>query len=68
MSKRRLGRRARQPASSNVGEFKPMSLKEIAGKAALTGGPLTYAASVNAGGQAPGLPASSAMSRSTRNR
>src|SRR5881398_1035047 len=32
-----------------------MSLKEIAGKAALTGGPLTAAASVNAGGQAPGF-------------
>ncbi len=44
-----------KPASSNVGDFKPLSLKEIAGKAALTGGPLTAAASVNAGGQAPGF-------------
>jgi CO/xanthine dehydrogenase Mo-binding subunit len=44
-----------KPASSNVGDFKPMPLKEIAGKAALTGGPLTAAASVNAGGQAPGF-------------
>ena len=44
-----------KPASSNVGDFAPMSLKEIAGKAALTGGPLTAAASVNAGGQAPGF-------------
>jgi CO/xanthine dehydrogenase Mo-binding subunit len=44
-----------KPAGSNVGDFKPMSLREIAGKAALTGGPLTYAASVNAGGQAPGF-------------
>ena len=44
-----------KPASSNVGDFKPMPLKEIAGKAALTGGPLTSAASVNAGGQAPGF-------------
>ena len=44
-----------KPAGSNVGDFKPMSLKEIAGKAALTGGPLTAAASVNAGGQAPGF-------------
>jgi CO/xanthine dehydrogenase Mo-binding subunit len=44
-----------KPASSNVGDFKPMSLKEIAGKAAQTGGPLTSAASVNAGGQAPGF-------------
>ena len=44
-----------KPASSNVGDFPPMSLKEIAAKAALTGGPLTSAASVNAGGQAPGF-------------
>jgi CO/xanthine dehydrogenase Mo-binding subunit len=44
-----------KPASSNVGDFKPLSLKEIAAKAALTGGPLTAAASVNAGGQAPGF-------------
>src|SRR6202008_2953732 len=44
-----------KPASSNVGDFQPMSLREIAGKAALTGGPLTAAASVNAGGQAPGF-------------
>jgi len=44
-----------RPASSNVGDFKPMSLKEIAGKAAQTGGPITAAASVNAGGQAPGF-------------
>ena len=40
-----------KPASSNVGDFAPLSLKEIAGKAALTGGPLTAAASVNAGGR-----------------
>src|SRR6202030_2007919 len=44
-----------KPASSNVGDFAPLSLKEIAGKAALTGGPLTAAASVNAGGVAPGF-------------
>ena len=44
-----------KPASSNVGDFKPMPLKEVAAKAALTGGPLTSAASVNAGGQAPGF-------------
>src|SRR6202167_1833603 len=43
------------PASSNVGDFQPMSLKELAGKAAVTGGPITPAASVNAGGQAPGF-------------
>src|SRR6266849_1019904 len=34
-----------KPAGSNVGDFTPLSLKEIAGKAALTGGPLTAAAS-----------------------
>jgi CO/xanthine dehydrogenase Mo-binding subunit len=44
-----------KPASSNVGDFAPMSLRELAGKAALTGGPITTAASVNAGGQAPGF-------------
>jgi CO/xanthine dehydrogenase Mo-binding subunit len=44
-----------RPASSNVGDFPPLSLKEIAAKKALTGGPLTAAASVNAGGQAPGF-------------
>jgi CO/xanthine dehydrogenase Mo-binding subunit len=44
-----------KPASSNVGDFKPLSLKELAGKAAATGGPITTAASVNAGGQAPGF-------------
>src|SRR5437868_6678970 len=42
-----------KPAGSNVGDFKPMSLREIAAKAALTGGPLTCAASVNPGRQAP---------------
>jgi CO/xanthine dehydrogenase Mo-binding subunit len=46
---------AARPASSNVGDFPPMSLKEIAGKSAQTGGPITSAASVNAGGQAPGF-------------
>jgi CO/xanthine dehydrogenase Mo-binding subunit len=46
---------AAKPASSNVGDFQPMSLKELAGKAAVTGGPITTAASVNAGGQAPGF-------------
>ena len=41
--------------AANVGEFKPLSLKEIAAKSAATGGPITAAASVNAGGQAPGF-------------
>jgi CO/xanthine dehydrogenase Mo-binding subunit len=44
-----------KPASSNVGDFQPMSLKELAGKAAVTGGPISTAATVNAGGQAPGF-------------
>ncbi len=44
-----------KPASSNVGDFPPLSLKELAAKKALTGGPITAAASVNAGGMAPGF-------------
>ena len=44
-----------KPASSNVGDFAPMSFKELAAKKALTGGPITAAASVNAGGMAPGF-------------
>jgi CO/xanthine dehydrogenase Mo-binding subunit len=44
-----------KPASSNVGDFPPLSFKELAAKKALTGGPITAAASVNAGGMAPGF-------------
>jgi CO/xanthine dehydrogenase Mo-binding subunit len=44
-----------KPASSNVGDFAPMSFEELAAKKALTGGPITAAASVNAGGMAPGF-------------
>ena len=44
-----------KPAGSNVGEFQPLSLKDIAAKSSQTGGPITAAASVNAGGQAPGF-------------
>ena len=44
-----------KPASSNVGDFAPLSLKELAAKKALTGGPIGAHASVNAGGQAPGF-------------
>src|SRR6202171_183902 len=44
-----------KPASSNVGDFAPMPFKELAAKKALTGGPITAAASVNAGGMAPGF-------------
>jgi CO/xanthine dehydrogenase Mo-binding subunit len=44
-----------KPASSNVGDFAPLPFKELAAKKALTGGPITAAASVNAGGMAPGF-------------
>ena len=44
-----------KPASSNVGEFEPLSLKEIAAKAGATGGPIGASNSVNAVGQAPGF-------------
>ena len=44
-----------KPAGGNVGKFQPLSLREIAGKAAQTGGPITASGAVNAGGQAPGF-------------
>jgi CO/xanthine dehydrogenase Mo-binding subunit len=44
-----------KPASSNVGEFKPLSLKEIAAKRAQTGGPIVAAAAVNPTTVAPGF-------------
>ncbi len=44
-----------KPASANVGDFPPLSLAEIAAKAAATGGPLVASASTNAGAQAPGF-------------
>ena len=43
-----------KPASSNVGDFKPMSIKEIAAKRAGTGGPIVAAAGVNPAAVAPG--------------
>jgi CO/xanthine dehydrogenase Mo-binding subunit len=43
-----------RPASSNVGDFAPMSIKEIAAKRAGTGGPITAAAGVNPTVVAPG--------------
>jgi CO/xanthine dehydrogenase Mo-binding subunit len=46
-----------KPASSNVGDFKPLSLQELAKKSAATGGPITASAGTNAGGQAPGFSA-----------
>jgi CO/xanthine dehydrogenase Mo-binding subunit len=44
-----------KPAGANVGDFPPLSLKELAAKKALTGGPIGAQASVNAGGMAPGF-------------
>jgi len=44
-----------KPASSNVGDFEPLSLKEIAAKFSATGGPIGATGTVNAGGQAPGF-------------
>jgi CO/xanthine dehydrogenase Mo-binding subunit len=44
-----------KPASSNVGDFKPLSLREIAVKRAQTGGPIVAAAAVNPTVAAPGF-------------
>ena len=44
-----------KPASSNVGDFEPLSMKEIASKFSATGGPIGATGTVNAGGQAPGF-------------
>jgi len=44
-----------KPVDKSVGNFEPLSLKAIAGKRAVTGGPIGYEASTNAGGQAPGF-------------
>ena len=44
-----------KPASSNVGDFEPMSLKALAAMKAQTGGPIGASASVNAGGVGPGF-------------
>ncbi len=44
-----------KPASSNVGEFEPLSLAEIAAQKAATGGPIVGAAGVNATGVGPGV-------------
>jgi CO/xanthine dehydrogenase Mo-binding subunit len=46
-----------KPAGPNAGDFKPLSLAELGAKAAATGGPITAAAGVNAGAQAPGFAA-----------
>jgi CO/xanthine dehydrogenase Mo-binding subunit len=46
-----------KPAGANVGNFDPLSLKEIAAKAGATGGPLSTAGAVNPSNQAPGFSA-----------
>jgi CO/xanthine dehydrogenase Mo-binding subunit len=46
-----------RPAGANVGNFDPLSLKDIAAKAAATGGPLSTAGTVNPTTQAPGFSA-----------
>src|SRR6202051_948704 len=43
------------PPAPKVAHCKPLSLRELAAKAAATGGPITASAGVNAGGQAPGF-------------
>ena len=44
-----------KPASSNVGEFEPLSLQQIAANAPNTGGPIGATNALNASGQAPGF-------------
>jgi CO/xanthine dehydrogenase Mo-binding subunit len=46
-----------KPAGANVGNFDPLSLKDIAAKASATGGPLSTAGTVNPANQAPGFSA-----------
>ena len=46
-----------KPAGANVGNFDPLSLKDIAARAAATGGPLSTAGTVNPSTQAPGFSA-----------
>ena len=46
---------AAHPAGTNAGAFEPLSLAEIAVKAARTGGPVTSEVSVNAQGAGPGF-------------
>ncbi|MEM7017812.1 MAG: xanthine dehydrogenase family protein molybdopterin-binding subunit [Pseudomonadota bacterium] len=43
------------PSSSNVGEFEPLSLQDIAARTAATGGPIGTAHALNATGHAPGF-------------
>lgn len=44
-----------KPVNAQVGSFEPLSLKAIAAKRAVTGGPIVTESAVNAGGMAPGF-------------
>lgn len=44
-----------RPSSSNAGEFSPLSLADIAGKAGRTGGPISGKGNINASGAGPGF-------------
>jgi CO/xanthine dehydrogenase Mo-binding subunit len=46
---------AARPASSNVGDFDPLTLKQIAAQKAQTGGPIGAEGNVNAAGVGPGF-------------
>jgi len=46
---------AAKPANPAVGDFAPLTIKEIAAKRAVTGGPIVAEVAINAGGQAPGF-------------
>ena len=46
---------AARPLNADVGDFEPLTLKEIAAKRAVTGGPIVAEVAINAGGQAPGF-------------
>ena len=46
---------AAKPVSPAVGDFAPLTLKDIAAKRAVTGGPIVAEVAINAGGQAPGF-------------
>ena len=54
-----------RPASSNVGEFEPLSIVDIARKAGVTGGPIAGHAEITAEGAGPASAPISSTSRST---
>lgn len=46
---------AAKPVNAEVGDFEPLTLKDIAAKRSVTGGPIVAEVAINAGGQAPGF-------------